>query len=45
MIEEGDCRTLWHVIQGATAHARGFDYVDARVELETKAGKLLELAR
>lgn len=45
MKEEGDCRTLWHVVQGATAYARGFDYVDARVEMETKAGKLLELVK
>lgn len=43
--EEGDCRTLWHAIQGATAYARGFDYVDARVELESKAGALMELVK
>jgi len=41
--EEGDCRTLWQVVQGATAYARGFDYVDARVELETKAGHLMKI--
>lgn len=39
--EEGDCRTVWHLVQGFTAYARGFDYVDARVDLETRAGKLL----
>lgn len=39
--EEGDCQTLWHVVQGFTAYARGFDYIDARVDLETRAGKLL----
>ena len=43
--EEGECRTLWNVVQGATAYARGFDYVDARVELETKAGKLMEIVK
>lgn len=42
--EEGDCRTLWHVVQGLTAYARGFDYVDTRIDLETRAGKLLSLA-
>lgn len=42
--EEGDCRTVWQLVQGATAYARGFDYVDARVDLETRAGKLLNLA-
>jgi hypothetical protein len=26
-----------------TAYARGFDFVDARVDLETRAGKLLNL--
>lgn len=42
--EEGDCRTLWHAVQGMTAYARGFDYVDARVDLESRAGKLLNYA-
>lgn len=41
--EEGDCRTLWHVVQGLTAYARGFDFVDSRIDLETRAGKLLNL--
>ncbi len=43
--EEGrnECRTLWDLVQGLTAYARGFDYVDARVDLETRAGKLLQL--
>jgi hypothetical protein len=41
--EEGDCRTLWHVVQGLTAYARGFDFIDSRTDLETRAGKLLEL--
>ena len=40
--EEGDCRTLWQLVQGLTAYARGYDYVDARVDLETRAGKLLD---
>ena len=41
--EEGECRTLWNAVQGATAYARGFDFIDARVELETKAGKLMDI--
>jgi len=41
--EEGDCRTLWQAVQGATAYAREFDFVDARVEMESKAGDLLKL--
>ena len=43
--EEGECRTLWNVVQGATAYARGFDFVDARVEMETKAGKLMDIVK
>lgn len=39
--EEGECRTVWQLIQGLTAYARGFDYVDSRVDLETRAGKLM----
>lgn len=42
--EEGDCRTLWQLVQGFTAYARGFDWIDARIDLETRAGKLLNLA-
>lgn len=41
--EEGDFRTLWHLVQGLTAYARGFDYVDARMDLERRAGSLLKL--
>jgi hypothetical protein len=41
--EEGECRTLWQAIQGATASAREYEWVDARVELETKASKMMEL--
>lgn len=43
--EEGDCRTLWHLVQGFTAYARGFEHVDARVDLETRAGKLLNMVQ
>lgn len=41
--EEGDCRTLWHLVQGATAYARGFDFIDSRVDLEKRAGSLLSI--
>jgi hypothetical protein len=43
--EEGQCATLWDLVQGLTAYARGFDYVDARVDLETRAGKLLKMVQ
>jgi hypothetical protein len=42
--EEGECRNVWQLVQGATAYARGFDFIDARVDLETRASKLLNLA-
>lgn len=41
--EEGDCRSLWQFIQGATAYARGYEFIDARVDLERRASKLLDL--
>lgn len=41
--EEGECRSVWDMVQGLTAYARGFDHIDARVDLETRAGKLLNL--
>ena len=42
--EEGDGRTLWQVVQGLTARARDMIHVDARVDLEKRAGRLLKLA-
>jgi hypothetical protein len=41
--EEGGCSTLWDMVQGLTAYARKFEHVDTRLNLETRAGKLLEL--
>lgn len=43
--EEGDCRTLWQLVQGGTAYARGFEFVDARTETETRFSALLDLAQ
>lgn len=42
--EEGEARTLWQIVQGVTAYARSVAHTDERVELETKAGKLMDLA-
>ena len=42
--EEGEARTLWQIVNGITAYARGIAHTDERVTLETKAGKLLDLA-
>ena len=41
--EEGRARSFWDVVNGITAHARSVKHTDARVELETKAGKLMAM--
>jgi len=41
--EEGECRTVWQFVQGLTAYARGFDFIDARTDLERRAGSMLNL--
>jgi hypothetical protein len=42
--EEGAHDSLWLLVQGLTSSARDMAYMDARIDLETRAGKLLELA-
>jgi hypothetical protein len=42
--EEGEARSLWDIINGITASARSIQHTDARVELETAAGKLMRFA-
>ena len=41
--EEGECRTLWNVIQGVSAHAREYAFIDSRTELEAKVPRLMKL--
>ncbi|MDF2457710.1 MAG: hypothetical protein K0S79_126, partial [Nitrospira sp.] len=41
--EEGGVRSLWDIVQGVTAYARGIQHTDTRVDIERKAGKLMEL--
>jgi hypothetical protein len=41
--EEGDCRTLWDLVQGFTASARELAWIDARMDLEARSGKLLNI--
>ena len=43
-VEEGQCATLWDLVQGLTASAREYEWIDARMNLETRAGELLNLA-
>ena len=39
--EEGQARSVWDIVNGITAYARSIPHTDARIELETAAGKLL----
>jgi hypothetical protein len=39
--EEGRARSVWDIVNGITAYARSVGHTDARVDLETKAGKLM----
>lgn len=43
--EEGKARSLWDIVNGVTAYARSLSHADERVELETKAGKLMDMAK
>lgn len=43
--EEGDNRTLWQLVQGFTAYARTFEHTDSRVDLERRAGRLMQLVK
>lgn len=42
--EQRPIETLWDVVTGVTAYARGVQYQDERVKLEREAGKILQLA-
>ncbi|HLF96971.1 MAG TPA: DUF932 domain-containing protein, partial [Methylococcaceae bacterium] len=39
--EEGKARSVWDIVNGITAYARSIPCTDDRVDLETKAGKLM----
>jgi len=41
--EEGESRSIWNIINGVTAYARSIGNTDNRVELEKKAGAMLDL--
>lgn len=43
--EERPIETIFDAVTGATAYAKRIKHQDARVDLERKAGKLIELAR
>lgn len=41
--EEGRCESLWDFVNGVTASARSYAHIDAKTDLETRAGKLFDL--
>lgn len=43
MVDKQGAATVWDAVTGITAYARGMTHQDRRVDLERKAGKLLEL--
>ena len=42
--EEGEARSLWDIVNGISAQARGIQHTDTRVKVEARAGKLLKYA-
>lgn len=42
--EEGKVRSIWDIVQGVTAYARSVPHTNDRVDLESKAGKLMDYA-
>lgn len=42
--EEGQCATLWDLVNGFTATARMMAFADAKADLEVRAGKLMRIA-
>jgi hypothetical protein len=43
--EEGRARSLWDIVNGVTAYARTIQNTDSRVDLEQRAGKLMDLVK
>lgn len=41
--EQGQARSFWDIVNGITAYARSVSHTDERVDLETKAGKLMAM--
>lgn len=39
----GDCKNLWQLVDGLTMYSRTYPYMDARIDLDKRAGKLMEL--
>lgn len=43
--EEGQCENLWDMVNGLTACAREYAFIDSRIELEKRAGALMEIVK
>lgn len=43
--EEGQCDNLWDMVNGLTASARAIEHMDTRLDLEKRAGALMDLAK
>lgn len=42
VMEEGQARSIWDIVNGITAYARTIPHTDARVDLERKASELMK---
>ena len=42
-VEEGGARTVWQLVNGGTALARGIPHADERVKLEKRVSGLLKV--
>jgi len=43
--EEGQCDNVWDMLNGLTASARAIEHMDTRLDLEKRAGSLMDLAK
>lgn len=43
--EEGQCDNVWDMLNGLTASARAIEHMDTRLDLEKRAGALMDLAK
>lgn len=43
--EEGQCDSIWDMLNGLTASARAIEHMDTRLDLEKRAGALMNLAK
>lgn len=44
VVADGGGRSIWDIVNGVTAYARTIPHTDARIDVESKAGKLMNLA-